>query len=60
MIFLSCPQTCPHCKDPVWSQVFSFFVSSVAAEELHVKVCLQLGSWNKAKKCLSQEGWGAR
>uniref|UniRef100_A0A7N5JCC3 Extended synaptotagmin 3 n=1 Tax=Ailuropoda melanoleuca TaxID=9646 RepID=A0A7N5JCC3_AILME len=31
-------KTCPHCKDPVWSQVFSFFVSSVAAEELHVKV----------------------
>ncbi|XP_034517823.1 extended synaptotagmin-3 isoform X3 [Ailuropoda melanoleuca] len=30
-------KTCPHCKDPVWSQVFSFFVSSVAAEELHVK-----------------------
>ncbi|ELW48584.1 Extended synaptotagmin-3 [Tupaia chinensis] len=31
-------QTCPHSKDPVWSQAFSFFVRSVAAEQLHVKV----------------------
>ncbi|XP_058585991.1 extended synaptotagmin-3 isoform X2 [Neofelis nebulosa] len=31
-------KTCPHTKDPVWSQVFSFFVSNVAAEELHLKV----------------------
>ncbi|XP_059018717.1 extended synaptotagmin-3 isoform X2 [Mustela lutreola] len=31
-------KTCPHSKDPVWSQVFSFFVSNVAAEELHLKV----------------------
>ncbi|XP_062971332.1 extended synaptotagmin-3 [Cynocephalus volans] len=31
-------KTCPHSKDPVWSQVFSFFVHSVAAEQLHVKV----------------------
>nr|XP_025737459.1 extended synaptotagmin-3 isoform X3 [Callorhinus ursinus] len=31
-------KTCPHSKDPVWSQAFSFFVSSVAAEELHLKL----------------------
>ncbi|XP_058151020.1 extended synaptotagmin-3 [Dasypus novemcinctus] len=31
-------KTCPHSKDPVWSQVFSFFVHSVAAEQLHLKV----------------------
>nr|XP_035948027.1 extended synaptotagmin-3 isoform X1 [Halichoerus grypus] len=31
-------KTCPHSKDPVWSQAFSFFVSNVAAEELHLKV----------------------
>ncbi|XP_019293215.2 extended synaptotagmin-3 isoform X1 [Panthera pardus] len=31
-------KTCPHTKDPVWSQVFSFFVYDVAAEELHLKV----------------------
>ncbi|XP_045359464.1 extended synaptotagmin-3 isoform X2 [Leopardus geoffroyi] len=31
-------KTCPHTKDPVWSQVFSFFVHDVAAEELHLKV----------------------
>ncbi|VFV41891.1 extended synaptotagmin-3 [Lynx pardinus] len=30
-------KTCPHTKDPVWSQVFSFFVYDVAAEELHLK-----------------------
>ncbi|XP_015342488.1 extended synaptotagmin-3 isoform X2 [Marmota marmota marmota] len=29
---------CPHSKDPVWSQVFSFFVHSVAAEHLRLKV----------------------
>lgn len=53
------PQTCPHSKDPVWSQMFSFFVYNVAAEELHLKVCLELGSWGKAKKYLTQEGRGA-
>ena len=26
----------------MWSQVFSFFVHSVAAEQLHLKVCLKL------------------
>ncbi|XP_046494977.1 extended synaptotagmin-3 isoform X2 [Equus quagga] len=31
-------KTCPHSKDPVWSQVFSFFVQNVAAEQLHLKV----------------------
>ncbi|KFO32753.1 extended synaptotagmin-3 isoform X2 [Fukomys damarensis] len=31
-------KTCPHSKDPVWSQVFSFFVNNVAAEQLHLKV----------------------
>uniref|UniRef100_A0A8D1NFI9 Extended synaptotagmin-3 n=1 Tax=Sus scrofa TaxID=9823 RepID=A0A8D1NFI9_PIG len=31
-------KTCPRSKDPVWSQVFSFFVHSVAAEQLHLKV----------------------
>ncbi|XP_032766074.1 extended synaptotagmin-3 [Rattus rattus] len=31
-------KTCPHSKDPVWSQVFSFFVHSVAAEQLCIKV----------------------
>ncbi|XP_059955602.1 extended synaptotagmin-3 isoform X2 [Mesoplodon densirostris] len=31
-------KTCPHSKDPVWSQVFSFFVYNVAAEQLHLKV----------------------
>lgn len=31
-------KTCPHSKDPVWSQVFSFFVHSVAAEQLCLKV----------------------
>ncbi|XP_054942920.1 extended synaptotagmin-3 isoform X4 [Physeter macrocephalus] len=31
-------KTCPHSKDPVWSQVFSFFVHNVAAEQLHLKV----------------------
>ncbi|XP_030740660.1 extended synaptotagmin-3 [Echinops telfairi] len=31
-------KTCHHSKDPVWGQVFSFFVHNVAAEELHVKV----------------------
>ena len=38
---LFCSQTCPHSKDPVWSQVFSFFVHSVAAEQLCLKVCLE-------------------
>lgn len=28
----------------MWSQVFSFFVHSVAAEQLCLKVCLKLGS----------------
>ncbi|XP_029409590.1 extended synaptotagmin-3 isoform X2 [Nannospalax galili] len=31
-------KTCPHSKDPVWSQVFSFFVNSVASEKLCLKV----------------------
>ncbi|XP_037381792.1 extended synaptotagmin-3 [Talpa occidentalis] len=31
-------KTCPHSKDPVWSQVFSFFVHDVAAEQLHLEV----------------------
>uniref|UniRef100_A0A8C0W636 Extended synaptotagmin-3 n=1 Tax=Castor canadensis TaxID=51338 RepID=A0A8C0W636_CASCN len=31
-------KTCPHSKDPVWSQMFPFFVYSVEAEQLHVKV----------------------
>ncbi|XP_057595541.1 extended synaptotagmin-3 isoform X4 [Hippopotamus amphibius kiboko] len=31
-------KTCPRSKDPVWSQVFSFFVHSVATEQLHLKV----------------------
>ncbi|XP_016006669.2 extended synaptotagmin-3 isoform X3 [Rousettus aegyptiacus] len=31
-------KTCPRSKDPVWSQVFSFFVQNVAAEQLHLKV----------------------
>ncbi|XP_017379167.1 extended synaptotagmin-3 isoform X2 [Cebus imitator] len=31
-------KTCPHSKDPVWSQVFSFFVHNVATEQLHLKV----------------------
>ncbi|KAM5293154.1 extended synaptotagmin-3 [Ctenodactylus gundi] len=31
-------KTCPQSKDPVWSQVFSFFVHSVAVEQLHLKV----------------------
>ncbi|XP_058513106.1 extended synaptotagmin-3 [Ochotona princeps] len=31
-------KTCPHSKDPVWSQAFSFFVRDVAAEQLHLKV----------------------
>ncbi|XP_070231703.1 extended synaptotagmin-3 isoform X2 [Bos mutus] len=31
-------RTCPCSKDPVWSQVFSFFVHNVAAEQLHLKV----------------------
>ncbi|KAK2507252.1 hypothetical protein MC885_008462 [Smutsia gigantea] len=31
-------KTCPHSKDPVWSQVFSFFVHDVVAEQLHLKV----------------------
>ncbi|XP_033259993.1 extended synaptotagmin-3 isoform X2 [Orcinus orca] len=31
-------KTCRHSKDPVWSQVFSFFVRNVAAEQLHLKV----------------------
>uniref|UniRef100_A0A2K6R2H3 Extended synaptotagmin-3 n=1 Tax=Rhinopithecus roxellana TaxID=61622 RepID=A0A2K6R2H3_RHIRO len=31
-------KTCPHNKDPVWSQVFSFFVHNVATEQLHLKV----------------------
>ncbi|KAG8511454.1 Extended synaptotagmin-3 [Galemys pyrenaicus] len=31
-------KTCPHNKDPVWSQVFSFFVHDVAAEQLHLEV----------------------
>ncbi|XP_008150942.2 extended synaptotagmin-3 [Eptesicus fuscus] len=31
-------KTCPRSKDPVWSQVFSFFVGSVASEQLHLKV----------------------
>ncbi|XP_058408247.1 extended synaptotagmin-3 isoform X4 [Diceros bicornis minor] len=30
-------KTCPRSKDPVWSQVFSFFVHNVAAEQLHLK-----------------------
>lgn len=45
-------QTCPHSKDPVWSQVFSFFVHSVAAEQLCLKVCLKRGSadaWESAR-----------
>ncbi|XP_037700076.1 extended synaptotagmin-3 isoform X1 [Choloepus didactylus] len=29
---------CPHSKDPVWNQVFSFFLHNVAAEQLHLKV----------------------
>ncbi|XP_036706299.1 extended synaptotagmin-3 isoform X7 [Balaenoptera musculus] len=32
-------KTCPHSKDPVWSQVFSFFVHNVATEQLHLKEC---------------------
>uniref|UniRef100_A0A673TKX3 Extended synaptotagmin-3 n=1 Tax=Suricata suricatta TaxID=37032 RepID=A0A673TKX3_SURSU len=31
-------KTCPHTKDPVWSQAFSFFVCNVATEELRLKV----------------------
>nr|XP_021492296.1 extended synaptotagmin-3 [Meriones unguiculatus] len=31
-------KTCPHSKDPVWSQVFPFFVHRVAAEQLCLKV----------------------
>nr|XP_054102975.1 extended synaptotagmin-3 isoform X2 [Callithrix jacchus] len=31
-------KTCPHSKDPVWSQMFSFFVHNVATEQLHLKV----------------------
>ncbi|XP_022438300.1 extended synaptotagmin-3 isoform X3 [Delphinapterus leucas] len=31
-------KTCRHSKDPVWSQVFSFFVRNVATEQLHLKV----------------------
>ncbi|XP_074226744.1 extended synaptotagmin-3 isoform X2 [Camelus bactrianus] len=31
-------KTCPHSKDPVWSQVFSFFVHNVETEQLHLKV----------------------
>ncbi|XP_054451808.1 extended synaptotagmin-3 [Pteronotus mesoamericanus] len=31
-------KTCPRSKDPVWSQAFSFFVHSVASEQLHLKV----------------------
>nr|XP_012306540.1 extended synaptotagmin-3 isoform X3 [Aotus nancymaae] len=31
-------KTCPHSKDPVWSQAFSFFVHNVATEQLHLKV----------------------
>ncbi|XP_004381497.1 extended synaptotagmin-3 [Trichechus manatus latirostris] len=31
-------KTCHHSKDPVWGQVFSFFVHNVAAEQLHLKV----------------------
>uniref|UniRef100_A0A8C5KPD3 Extended synaptotagmin-3 n=1 Tax=Jaculus jaculus TaxID=51337 RepID=A0A8C5KPD3_JACJA len=31
-------KTCPHSKDPVWSQAFSFFVHSVAAEQLCLEV----------------------
>ncbi|XP_036188319.1 extended synaptotagmin-3 isoform X7 [Myotis myotis] len=31
-------KTCPRSKDPVWSQVFSFFVCSVASEQLRLKV----------------------
>ncbi|XP_013015416.1 extended synaptotagmin-3 isoform X2 [Cavia porcellus] len=31
-------KTCPHSKDPVWSQVFAFFVHSVTVEHLHLKV----------------------
>ncbi|XP_060154546.1 extended synaptotagmin-3 isoform X3 [Globicephala melas] len=30
-------KTCRHSKDPVWSQVFSFFVRNVATEQLHLK-----------------------
>ena len=38
--------------------MFSFFVHNVAAEQLHLKVCMKLGSWNRAQRCLSREGWG--
>ncbi|XP_032988594.1 extended synaptotagmin-3 [Rhinolophus ferrumequinum] len=31
-------KTCPRSKDPVWSQVFSFFVHNVTTEHLHLKV----------------------
>uniref|UniRef100_A0A6I8NGS0 Extended synaptotagmin-3 n=1 Tax=Ornithorhynchus anatinus TaxID=9258 RepID=A0A6I8NGS0_ORNAN len=31
-------KTCANSKDPVWNQVFTFFVGSVAAEQLHLKV----------------------
>ncbi|KAM7063454.1 extended synaptotagmin-3 [Molossus nigricans] len=31
-------KTCPHSKDPVWSQAFSFFVNNAASELLHLKV----------------------
>lgn len=56
----SCPQTCPRSKDPVWSQVFSFFVGNVASEQLHLKVCWQLGCWVRAKRCLSQGGGSSK
>ncbi|XP_038608258.1 extended synaptotagmin-3 [Tachyglossus aculeatus] len=31
-------KTCANSKDPVWNQVFTFFVGSVEAERLHLKV----------------------
>ncbi|XP_043853610.1 extended synaptotagmin-3 [Dromiciops gliroides] len=31
-------KTCANSKDPIWSQAFTFFVYSVAAEQLHLKV----------------------
>ncbi|XP_051841585.1 extended synaptotagmin-3 [Antechinus flavipes] len=31
-------KTCANSKDPIWSQTFTFFVYSVATEQLHLKV----------------------
>ncbi|XP_027702229.1 extended synaptotagmin-3-like, partial [Vombatus ursinus] len=31
-------KTCANSKDPVWSQAFTFFVYSVATEQLYLKV----------------------